>query len=179
MPCRRQKKQVRLRGTEAPRGPGSGLRGSGEEESILPGRGAPNRSRRLEKASQARVPPRAEPSPGQCPGLTACGSTFWGHPSVRRRLEHRRGERGSPLRSERELAPMSGAPSGSPRAGAGGKRQELVWNEVWSRRGADRISEGRSCCEPTWRPGRCTLVLYAISSLFKKKPILHTGAQRF
>uniref|UniRef100_A0AC11CYQ5 Uncharacterized protein n=1 Tax=Ovis aries TaxID=9940 RepID=A0AC11CYQ5_SHEEP len=131
---------------------GSGLQGSGEEESILPGRGTPNRSRRLEKASQARVPPRAEPSPGQCPGLTACGSTFWGHPSVPRRLEHRRGERGSPLRSKRELAPTSGAPSGSPRAGAGGKRQELVWNEVWSRRGADRISEGRSCCETTWRP---------------------------
>ena len=80
MPCRRQKKQVRLRGNRSARG--SRLQGPGEEERILLGRGALNRSRRLEKASQARVPPRAEPSPGQCPGLTACsvllGARFGG-----------------------------------------------------------------------------------------------------
>lgn len=177
MPCRRPKKQVRVRGTEAPRGPGS--RAQVRRRASCLGEGRRTEAGGWKRHPKPVCPPRAEPSPGQCPGLTACGSTFWGHPSVPRRLEHRRGERGSPLSSKRELAPTSGAPSGSPRAGAGGKRQELVWNEVWSRRGADRISEGRSCCETTWRPGRCTLVLYAISSLFKKKPILHTGAQRF
>uniref|UniRef100_A0A4W2GQX8 TNF superfamily member 13b n=1 Tax=Bos indicus x Bos taurus TaxID=30522 RepID=A0A4W2GQX8_BOBOX len=97
----------------------------------------------------------AKPWPASWADRVYCppGSTFRGHPSVRRRLEHRRGERGSPLPSKRELAPTSGAPSGSPRArGRGGELQELVWNEVWSIRGADRISEGRSCCETTWRP---------------------------
>lgn len=74
VPCRRPKKQVRVREQKRPgvRAPGLQVRRAsclGEGRRTKPEAG---------KGIQARVPPRAEPSPGQCPGLTACGSTFWG-----------------------------------------------------------------------------------------------------